>query len=191
MWIATCAAVVAAGSCAAELRPAPFAVGFAVGVPSRLPVDWTGSFSLLTAEVLLSPNLTFVLDVGTYPASFPDLVEASGSLLVKGWLGAACLFGGGGVTGRWSRAGSRWVGLSHLNLRCGFQIWFVDALAFQLQLRTVEALPLEWTLAPEISLGLLVALGRGRPAAPVVDGATLWILVGLGVAAMIAFLPRS
>ena len=177
--------------CVAELGQAPFAVGFAVGVPYALPVDWVGSFSILTGEALLSHNLTVALDVGTYPASFPDLYEGSVSLLVKAWLGSATLFGGGGLTARWHRVGSAWIGIPHLNLKAGFQAWLLDSLALQLQVRSVEPLPVTWTLTPEISLGLTVAIGRARPDTLFADGATLWILVGLGVAAMIAFLPRS
>lgn len=176
--------------CAAELGQAPFAIGFAVGVPYGLPLDWTGSFSVLTGEALLSRNLTIALDVGTYPASFPDLVEGSLSLLVKGWLGAACFFGGGGLTVRWHDVGSAWIGVSHLNLKAGFQAWVLDSFALVLQARSIEPLPVSWTLTPELSLGVTVALGRARPGTLYADGATLWILVGLGVAALIAFLPR-
>jgi hypothetical protein len=179
-----------AAPCVAELGQAPFAVGFAVGVPYELPVDWSGSFSVLTAEALLSPSLTVAFDVGTYPASFPDLYEGSASLLLKGWLGAANFYAGGGLTARWHNVGSTWVGVPHLNLKAGFQAWVLDSLAFVLQVRSVEALPVSWTLAPEISLGLSVAIGRARPTTLFADGPTLWILVGLGVAALIAFLPR-
>jgi len=181
----------AAIPCAAEFGQAPFSVGFSVGVPYGLPVDWSGSFSVLTAEAFLSRNLTVSLDVGTYPASFPDLYEGGVSLLVKGWLGAASFFAGGGLTARWHRVGSTWIGVPHLNLRAGLQAWILDSLAFALQIRSVEPLPVDWAFAPEISLGLTVALGRARPPTPYADNATLWLLVGLGVAAMIAFLPRS
>ncbi len=177
-------------SCGAELNPAPFSIGFAVGAPWRLPVDWTGSFSLLTAEALLSHNLTVGFELGTYPASFPDLVEGSASLLVKGWLGTAALFAGGGLTARWNPTSTAWIPVPHLNLKAGVQLWWVDALAWTVQLRSVEPLPARWMFSPEISVGASVALGRGRPDSPFVDGPTLWILVGLGVAALIAFLPR-
>jgi hypothetical protein len=179
-----------AAPCAAELGQAPLAVGFAVGVPYGLPIDWSGSFSVLTGEVLLSRNLTVAFDVGTYPASFPDLYEGSASLLVKGWLGAVGFYAGGGYTARWHRTGSTWVSVPHLNLKAGAQVWFLESLALAVQLRSLEALPVSWTFTPEISLGLTVAIGRARPATLLVDGATLWILVGLGVAALIAFLPR-
>ncbi len=176
--------------CAAELGQAPFSVGFAVGVPYRLPVDWSDSFSVLTGEAFLSHNLTVAVDIGTYPSSFPNLYEGSVSLLVKGWLGAANFYAGGGLTARWHHIGSTWVGVPHLNLKVGVQAWVLDPLALTLQVRSVEPLPVTWTLTPEISLGLSVAIGRARPASLFVDGPTLWILVGLGVAALIAFLPR-
>ena len=176
--------------CAAELGQAPFGVGFAVGVPYGLPVDWSGSFSVLTGEAFLSRNLTVAFDVGTYPASFPDLYEGSVSLLVKGWLGAACFYGGGGLTGRWHHVGSTWIAVPHMNLKAGAQAWVLDSLALVIQARSVEPLPVTWTFNPEISLGVTVALGRARPGTLHADGATLWILVGLGVAALIAFLPR-
>ena len=180
-----------AAPCAADLAPAPFSVGFSVGVPYGFPVDWSGSFSVLSAEAFLSRNLTVAIDLGTYPASFPNLFEGSASLLVKGWLGPASFFAGGGLTGRWHHIGSTWAGVPHLNLRAGVQAWVLDSLAIVFQARSIEPLPVVWTFAPEISVGVSVAVGRGRPPAPVADVATLWILVGLGVAALIAFLPRS
>ena len=178
-------------SCRADLAPAPFTIGFAVGVPYRLPVAWDESFSYLTAEALLSTNLTGMFELGTYPASFPDLFEGSASLLVKGWFGPTSLFAGGGISVRWLRVGSAWAMTPLLNLKAGFQAWVADSFAFTVQYRTVEALPISWTLSPEISLGLTVAMGRARPETPWVDGQTLWILVGLGVAALVAFLPRT
>ncbi len=176
--------------CMAELEPALFSIGFAVGVPYGLPVDWSGSFTTLTGEALISRNLTVAFDFGTYPASFPDLYEGSVSLLVKGWLGAASLFAGGGLTGRWHDVGATWVGVPHLNLKAGAQAWLLESLAFVIQARTIEPLPVSWALTPEFSLGISVAFGRARPGTTSVDGAILWLLVGLGVAAAIAFLPR-
>jgi len=176
--------------CGAELAPALFAVGFGVGVPYELPVAWDQSFSYLTSEVFLSRNLTAAFDLGVYPASFPDLIEASAALLVKGWLGASSLFGGGGFAARYLRIGSVWGISPYLVLKAGFQTWLLDSLALVVQYRTIEALPIDWTFSPELSLGLTVAFGRARPEAPVYDGQSIWILVGLGVAALIAFVPR-
>ena len=177
--------------CTAELGRAPFAVGFAVGLPCALPIDWSGSFSVLTGEAFLSPNLTVAADVGTYPASFPDLFEGGLSVLVKGWLGASCIFGGGGLTVRWDRFGSTWASGSHLNLKAGIQAWILDSVALVVQARSIEPFPVSWTLTPELSLGVSIALGSARPESLFADGPTLWILVGLGVAALVAFLPRT
>jgi len=174
-----------------ELSPAPFSIGFAVGVPWRVPIDWTGSFTVITTEALLSHNLTIALDVGTYPVGFPTQFEGSASLLVKGWLGAACIYAGGGLTAEWRHVGAVWATVPHMNLRAGVQAWILESMALTFQVRSVEVFPIQWTLAPEVSLGLNVAIGRGRPAEPFVDGATLWLLVGLGVAALLAFLPRK
>ena len=188
--IVTLLGLALATPCAAELGQAPFAIGFAVGVPYQYPIDWSGSFSVLTGEAFLSRNLTVAFDIGTYPAALPDLYEGSVSLLVKGWLGAASFYAGGGLTARWHHIGSTWVGVPHLNLKAGAQAWVLESLALALQVRSIEALPVNWAFTPEISLGLTVAIGRARPTTLFADGATLWVLVGLGVAALIAFLPR-
>jgi hypothetical protein len=175
----------------AELPPASFAIGFAVGVPYRFPVAWDESFSYLTAEALLSPNLTLAFDFGAYPGSFPDLFEGGASVLVKAWLGPSCLFAGGGLSMRWLRVGTAWAMSPYFQLEAGFQTWMLENLAFVVQYRTIEVLPITWTFSPEISLGLSLALGRARPETLEVDGQTLWLLTGLGVAALIAFLPRK
>jgi len=185
-------AIVAALSalCGAELEQAVFAIGFGVAVPYELPVAWDQSFSYLTSEVFLSRNLTAAFDLGVYPSSFPDLIEASASLLVKGWLGSSCLFAGGGFAARYLKISSIWGISPYLVLKAGFQTWLLDSLAVVVQYRTTESLPIDWDFAPDISLGLTVALGRARPEEPVYDGQSIWILIGLGVAALIAFLPR-
>jgi len=190
LWIAIISAMAAAIPCVAELGQAPFTIGFAVGAPCEYPVDWSGSFSVLTAEALVSQNLTFAFDLGTYPSSFPDFYEGTVSLLVKAWVGAGCFYAGGGLSARCHHVGSTWVAMPHLNLKAGFQAWLLESLAFVVQVRTLEALPVSWQFSPEISLGLTVAIGRARPSTLFADGPTLWILVGLGVAALIAFLPR-
>ena len=175
----------------AEMSPASFSIGFGVGVPYELPVDWTGSFSYLTAEAFLSPNLTAVFDLGTYPPDFPDLFEGTVGMLVKAWMGPVNAFAGGGFTWQWHRVGTAWGFAPHLTLKGGFQVWVLDSLAFVAQFRTHEPLPIQWIFAPEFSLGMTVALGRGRPDPLVHDPATLWLVVGLGVAALIAFLPKQ
>ena len=176
---------------AADTSPAPFSIGFGVGVPYELPVDWTRSFSYLTAEAFLSPNLTAVFDLGTYPPEFPDLFEGTAGMLVKAWVGPVNAFVGGGFTWQWRRVGTAWAFNPHLTLKGGFQFWALDSLAFVAQFRTHEPLPIQWTFAPEFSLGMTLALGSGRPDPLIYDPATLWLIVGLGVAALIAFLPKQ
>lgn len=176
--------------CGAQLPPAPAAVGFGVSVPPRLPVDWTASFSYLSLESLLTPNLTAIVELGTYPSDFPDLYEGSGALLVKGWLGPTAIYAGGGLTVQWRRVGAAWSIRPLVNLRVGTQTWILDSLALVLQVRSLQSLPISWAFSPEISLGLTMGLGQARPEIPRFDGDVLWLLVGLGVAALIAFLPR-
>jgi len=175
----------------AELRPAPAAIGFGVSVPYSFPVDWEGSFSYLSIEGLLSENLTVLFDLGAYPGSFPHLYESGGILLAKGWVGPTALYAGGGLSIQWLRIGSAWAIRPFLDLRAGYQIWLHDSFAVVLQFRTLQKLPIEWSLSPEIAVGFNLGLGRGRPIAPRFDGGYIWLLVGLGVAALIAFLPRS
>ncbi|MCG7844636.1 MAG: hypothetical protein MIO90_04310 [Methanomassiliicoccales archaeon] len=173
-----------------ELRQAPASIGFGVSIPYEWPIDWAASFSYVAVEALLSPHLTVYLDLGTYPASFPDLFEGSAALLVKGWVGPTSLFAGGGFTLQWRRTGTAWSLKPILNLRAGYQVWLVDSLAIQLQFRTLDALPLDWAFSPEIALGFCVGLGRARPTGPRLELDYLWLLAGLGVAALLAFLPR-
>ena len=175
----------------ADTSPAPFSIGFGIGVPYELPVDWARSFSYLTAEALLSPHLTAVFDLGTYPPEFPDLFEGTAGVLVKAWVGPVNAFAGGGFTLQCRRVGTAWGFNPHLTLKGGFQFWAVDSLAFVAQFRTHEPIPLHWTFAPELSLGVMFAFGRGRPDPLYYDPATLWLVVGLGVAALIAFLPKQ
>ncbi|MFC2082904.1 hypothetical protein ACFLSG_02550 [Candidatus Bipolaricaulota bacterium] len=175
----------------ADMLPAPFSIGFGVGVPYELPVDWTRSFSYLTTEVFLSPNLTAAFDLGTYPPDFPNLFEGTAGMLVKAWVGPANAFAGGGFTLQWRRVGTAWGFNPYLTLKGGFQFWATDSLALVAQFRTHEPIPIQWTFAPEFSLGMTVAFGSGRPNPLVYDPATLWLVVGLGVAALIAFLPKQ
>ncbi len=171
--------------------PAPFSIGFGVGVPYELPVDWTASFSYLTAEAFLSPNLTAVFDLGTYPPDFPNMFEGTAGMLVKAWVGPVNAFAGGGFTLQWRHVGTVWGFNPYLTLKGGFQIWLLDSLAVVAQFRTHEPLPIQWTFSPEFSLGITVAFGSGRPDPLMYDPATLWLVVGLGVAALVAFLPKQ
>lgn len=175
----------------ADIPPAPFSIGFGVGIPSQLPVDWTRSFSYLTFEAFLSRNLTAMFDLGTYPAQFPNLFHGTVGLLVKAWMGPASLFVGGGFTWQWRQVGTTWGFNPHITLKSGLQWWILDSLSLVAQFRTHEPLPIKWTFTPEFSLGMTVALGRGRPDPLIYDSATLWLVVGLGVAALVAFLPRK
>jgi len=184
-------ALLTLGVTTAAASPAPFSIGFGVGVPYELPVDWTGSFSYLTTEVFLSPNLTAVFDLGTYPPDFPNLFEGTAGMLVKAWLGSVNAFAGGGVTMQWRRVGAVWGFNPYLTLKGGFQLWILDSLALVAQFRTHEPLPIQWTFSPEFSLGITVAFGSGRPNPLMYDPTTLWMVVGLGVAALIAFLPKQ
>lgn len=183
--------LVSIGTMAVPAAQAPFSIGFGVGVPYELPVDWAGSFSYLTTEVFLSRNLTAAFDLGTYPPEFPNLFEGTASMLVKGWVGPVNAYAGGGFTMQWRKVGTGWGYNPYLTLKGGFQFWLLDSVALVAQFRTHEALPLHWTFDPEFSLGLTVALGSGRPDPLMYDPATLWLVVGLGVAALIAFLPKQ
>jgi hypothetical protein len=174
-----------------DLPPAPASIGFGVSVPYSLPVDWASSFSFVTYELLLTSNVTFLFDAGTYPASFPDLFEGGASLLVRGWLGPTVLYAGGGLSMQYRRVGAAWSLKPFLNLRTGYQIWVLDNVAVSLQFRSLEAFPIGWVLSPEVALGFNVGLGRARPEAPRYDGEYIWVLVGLAAAALIAFLPRQ
>ncbi len=184
-------ALMALGTFTAAASTAPFSVGFGVGVPYELPVDWTASFSYLTAEAFLSPNLTAVFDLGTYPPDFPNLFEGTAGMLVKAWVGPANAYAGGGFTLQWRHVGTSWGFNPYLTLKGGFQFWLLDSLALVAQFRTHEPLPVQWTFSPEFSLGMTIAFGSGRPDPLMYDPATLWLVVGLGVAALIAFLPKQ
>jgi len=176
---------------AQELPSAAVSLGFGVSVPYALPIDWAASYSFVTSEVLLTQNVTVFLDVGAYPSSFPNLFEAGASLLLRGWLGPTVLYAGGGLSVQYRRVGTAWSFKPLLSLRVGYQIWVLDSVALSLQFRSLEAFPLSWAFSPEIALGFCVGLGRARPEAPRYDGDYIWLLAGLGVAALIAFLPRK
>ncbi|MEW5826771.1 MAG: hypothetical protein AB1778_08055 [Candidatus Bipolaricaulota bacterium] len=188
-----CAMIVVAsiGGAAACLPPAPLTVGFGVGIPLGASLEGGDSFSFLQAEALVSPGLTAYGELGVYPASFPDAVEGGLGLLAKAWFASVAPYVGAGVSVRGHRIGSAWSLVPLVQLRGGVQLWVDEALAFQAQIRTLDAFPLDWSFTPEVSLGLALALGRGRPETPRAEFDVLWLLVGLATAALVAFLPRS
>ncbi|MCK4599808.1 hypothetical protein KAU37_08340 [Candidatus Bipolaricaulota bacterium] len=165
-------------------------IGFGVGVPPVLPIAWSESFSFLTTEILAESNLSFLLTLGTYPAYFPNLYQADAALIVKAWLGPLSLYAGGGLSLQWRLIGDAWLLSPFMNVVAGAKLWIVDSFAFCAQVRSLDLLPASWTLDPEVSLGTTIAFGKARPALPRVDEDYLWILVGLGVLALLAYYPR-
>lgn len=166
-------------------------IGFGVGVPPVLPIAWSESFSFLTTEILAESNLSFLLTLGTYPAYFPNLYQADAALIVKAWLGPVALYAGGGLSLQWRLIGDVWLLSPFMNVVAGAELWIIDSFALFTQVRSLDPLPASWTLDPEVSVGATIALGKARPALPRVDGDYLWILVGLGVLALLAYYPRS
>ena len=166
-------------------------IGFGVGVPPVLPIDWNAAFTFATAEALAEANLSFLLSLGTYPADFPAFYEGNASLLVKAWAGPLALYAGGGFSLQWQLVDDAWLWSPFVNLTTGTQLWILDSFAFFVQVRSLDPLPTTWTFNPEIALGLTLGLGRVRPPGPRFDGDYLWFLVGLWVLAFIAYYPRS
>lgn len=185
--------LLAAVGLSAAAQTAPVAFGFGVGAPATLPVDLHSSFSFLTAELFPDPNLTFLAAVGTYPANFPDLTEFDGSVLLKGWLGpVVSVYGGGGLAfqAEWMSPG--WVWRPFMLVQAGAELWLNDSFAVRAQVRSLDPFPLSWTLHPQVSLALLVAVGSARPTGPSPKNLwSAWLLVGLGVAALLAYYPRT
>ena len=166
------------------------AIGFGVGVPPTLPIDWDASFTFATFEILAESNLSFLLTVGTYPVDFPELYEGNASLLVKAWAGPMALYAGGGFSLQWRLIGDVWLWSPFVNLMTGTQLWIVDSLAFFVQVRSLDPLLASWSFNPEISLGTTISLGRARPPDPRLDGDYLWLIIGLWVLAFLAYYPR-
>ncbi len=167
------------------------AIGFGVGVPAALPVSWQDSFSFLTGELGADENMALRLTLGTYPASFPDRYEADASLLIKAWPGSTALYGGGGLSLEWKRIGDAWLWTPLMNVMCGVQFWLTDSVAVSLEVRSLDKLPARWILSPEFCLGTTLALGPIRLSQARPDAYYLWALVGLGVAALLIYYPRT
>jgi len=184
--------LLAAVGSAATAQSAPAAFGFGVGVPAALPIDLAHSFSYLTLEFLPDPNLTFLTTVGTYPARFPDLTEFDGSLLLKGWLGPLSFYGGAGLAFQAEWLSPGWAWHPFMVVQAGVELWPIDSFAVRAQVRSLDSFPLSWTIHPEVSLGILVALGPARLAGPTLENSwSTWLLVGLAVAALLAYYPHS
>ena len=78
-----------------------------------------------------------------------------------------------------------------MNMIAGVQWRILEPLAISFQVRSLDPIPLTFTLHPEYSLGVSLVFGRGLPLSPQVDQVTLWIIVGLGVLALVAYYPRT
>ena len=170
----------------------PLAFGFGVTVPAAIPIDWNESFSSISMEALMDPNLTFLFTLGTYPAHFPNLFEASGDIIVKSWMGSVAIYAGGGLDLQWKPIGGTWGWTPYMHITAGTQIWLIDSVAFVASVRSIDAIPPTWTFSPEVSLGLQFSLSSPRPPTLGKENAFyFWIVVGLLVAALLTYYPHS
>ena len=156
-----------------------------------LPIAWDGSFSFLTGELGADQNMSLRLTAGIYPASFPDLYGADATLLVKAWLASALLYEGGGVSLEWRRIGNAWLWTPLMNVMWGVQVWLTNSVAVFLEVRSLDTLPPRLVLSPSVSLGMTLGLGTVRPSPSWIDEYYLWVLVGLGVGALLVYYPRT
>ena len=176
--------------CSTLLAYGAIGIGFGVGVPAALPIDWGASFTFATLEVLAESNLSFLFTLGTYPTDFPELYEGNASLLAKAWSGPVALYAGGGFSLQWRLVGTAWLWTPFMNVKTGVQLWILDSLAFFAQVRSLDPLPAEWSFNPEFSLGTSISFGKARPPSPRLDGGYLWLVIGLWVLAFLAYYPR-
>ncbi len=169
------------------------AFGFGIGVPNTYPIDWESSFPYVYAEAFTDSNLSVLFTLGTYPADFPSGFETGVSLLAKGWSGPIAIYAGGGISVYWDwiAASSAWSWSPYMNMLAGIQWRLLEPLSISFQVRSLDPIPLTLTLHPELSLSASLIFGRGLPHPPQVDQMTLWIIVGLGVLALVAYSPRS
>ncbi|UCF09898.1 MAG: hypothetical protein JSW65_07525 [Candidatus Bipolaricaulota bacterium] len=165
--------------------------GFGAGLPIGSPTPWLGSRSTLAAELFLSDSLTGFVAIDTAPATFPNEFRVHGTLAPKGWIGEAAIYVGAGPTLELTRISGRWLLAPMLHIVAGAQWWVATPLAFSLELRDVEPLPPDGAFAPIVSLGACVSLFAAPRPEPQHDWAQVWIIVGLAVAAMLLYLPRS
>ena len=77
-----------------------------------------------------------------------------------------------------------------MNVMVGTQLWILDGFALFVQARSLDLLPPSWTLDPMITLGVELGFDKVRPDPPCTDGNYLWLLVGIGVLALLAYYPR-
>lgn len=182
--------ILAVGLCAQG--GVPLAFGFGVTAPAAIPIDWSASFSSITAELLTDPNLTLLFTLGTYPSLFPNLFEGSANAIVKSWLGPIAVYAGGGLDLQWKPIGGVWGWTPYMNITAGTQIWLIDSVALIASVRSVDTLPPTWTFSPQISLGLRFSLSPARPPALGRENAFyFWIVAGLLVAALLTYYPHS
>ena len=169
------------------------AFGFGVGAPTSYPINWAASFPFITAEAFTDSNLSILFTLGTYPTDFPTGFETSGSLLAKGWIGPAAIYAGGGgsLYWDWIAESSAWSWLPYMNLIAGIQWQVVAPLSLSFQVRSLDPIPLTFTLHPQVSLGASLVFGPAAPHPGLIDGLTLWVIVGLGVLVLVAYLPRA
>lgn len=169
------------------------AFGFGVGVPTVPPINWSESFSYITAEAFTDSSLSVLFTLGTYPTDFPLGFETNGSLLAKGWIGPVAVCAGGGLSIYWDwiSASSAWSWSPAMNLIAGIQWQVAAPLSLSFQVRSLDPIPLTFTLHPQISLGASLVFGPPAPHPGLIDGRTLWVIVGLGVLVLVAYLPRT
>jgi len=166
-------------------------IGFGVGAPPRLPVNWNDSFSFVHAELLAESNLSFQFTLGTYPTSFPNAFQLDASLVIKAWLSPFAIYAGTGLTVQERQIAGFWFPYPFMNILAGAQLWFSSYVNLFAEVRSTEPLPPSWTLNPEVLAGGSIALGPSSSRSQRADTDYLWLIVGLGVVALLLYYPRS
>ena len=184
--------VISGGLALPVIGQAATGVGFGVGIPVTTG-NWADSFPYITVEAFTASNLAVRFTLGTYPNDFPTGFETSMSLLAKGWGGPVAVYAGGGLSvyWKWLTASSVWKWSPYMNLIAGVE-WHVAApLSLFAQVRALDSIPPAFALHPQASVGARLVFGPAVPHSQSIDGVTLWIIVGLGALALVAFLPRN
>lgn len=168
------------------------AIGFGVGAPPIFPIQWENSFPFILIETLAEGSLSLLLTLGVYPSELgiPELFEIDTNLLIKAWVGPATLFAGGGLAVQWDPLSPSGTWIPLMNVMAGTQLWILDGFALFVQVRSLDLLPPSWSLDPMITLGAELGFGKVRPDPPRSNGNYLWLLVGVGVLALLAYYPR-